>query len=112
MNTKVYCPECQHEAPSFQTAFGIRHQCCGLWSWGGKPLVDQSTHDARKAAHVAFDELWINGPLTRAEAYRHLAAELRLDETSCHMSAMDHATAKRVPGAVARIRARISVVAS
>lgn len=91
----VFCPECQMEAHSVQTAWGIRHECCGLWSWGGKPLVDRRTHEARKAAHEAFDRIWKEGLMSRSAAYAAMRKALRLTEARAHMSFMDAGTARR-----------------
>lgn len=66
------CPECGQVAQDTQTKFGVRSACCGLWSWNHYPLVDAATHDARKAAHAAFDTLWKDGHMSRKEAYRRL----------------------------------------
>ena len=35
----VTCPMCREEAETTVTRFGYRHECCGLHSWNGKPLV-------------------------------------------------------------------------
>lgn len=105
----VACPSCGGRATITTTTFGRRDACdgCGLWSWKGKPLADAETHAARSAAHEAFDALW-QGPTqitSRAHAYFCLRQELQLLAKDCHMSVMDAATARRVPEAVARIRA-------
>ena len=94
------------------TRYGVRHAHCGLWSWDGKPLADRITHDARIAAHNAFDTLWKGAYrlMGRGSAYKLLRAELGLTKAECHMASMDAETARRVPGAVARIRARIAGV--
>lgn len=42
------CPSCGQPAKERMTRYGVRHDCCGLWSWGGKPLVDAATHAARR----------------------------------------------------------------
>lgn len=98
------CPICGQFATAEKTKYGIRHECCGLHSWGGKPLVDQATHDARRLAHVAFDPLWKEGVMPRKKAYKALAAELGIPRKECHIALMDAATARRVPAAVATIR--------
>lgn len=54
----IICPKCLKPAPMKQTQYGIRHQCCGLWSWGGKPLVPATVHAARQQFNAAFDRLW------------------------------------------------------
>lgn len=100
------CPGCKQSARATHTRYGRRDDCarCGLWSWGGRPLVDRSTHEARKAAHVAFDPLWKTRQVSRTEAYALLARALGLSSEACHISLMDAALARRVPDAVDRIR--------
>lgn len=99
------CPICQQDAVATKTKFGVRHDHCGLWSWGDAPLVSRETHDARRAAHAAFDPLWQSGRMSRSAAYRNLAKALNLDRRECHIKLMDAATAKLVPIAVEIIRA-------
>lgn len=109
MTAAPICPKCGSEAKANPTRYGTRHACCDLHSWDGKPLVDQATHDARKAAHEAFDQLW-KGPqqvLSRGGAYAELQIELGLSADDCHMSLMPAETARLVPAAVALIRARV-----
>jgi hypothetical protein len=100
------CPECGQPATAMNTSYGIRHACCGLHSWGGKPLADQQTHNARKAAHEAFDALW-KGPtavVKRSHAYQLLAQKLSISRSECHMAQMPRELAERVPLAVKAIR--------
>ena len=103
MSAVPTCPACGAIASTALTRFGRRHECCGLWSWNGKPLADAATHEARRLAHNAFDPLWQMGLLTRREAYALLARELQIDPAGCHMGLMDAATAARVPSAAAGI---------
>lgn len=103
----VMCPVCGRRARTVDTSYGSRHSCCGLWSWDGAPLVDADTHNARKAAHRAFDSLWQGGVLSRSQAYAELARALGLPVKRCHMKLMDAQTAWRVPAAVATIRDRL-----
>lgn len=95
MNT--ICPKCGKEAYWQKTKYGMRHSCCGLWSWGGAPLVDKDTHEARKAAHEAFDVIWKEYGYSRSVAYEMLADDLKLTRNDCHMKLMDAETAKKVP---------------
>ncbi|MFC3206851.1 zinc-finger-containing protein [Aquamicrobium soli] len=90
------------------TKWGDRNDCCGLWSWGDKQLVDAETHEARKAAHDAFDPLWQSGRISRSEAYRELRRALQISEKSCHMARMKKELALQVPSAVERIKARLN----
>lgn len=102
------CPICNSPARTTSTRYGARHECCGLHSWDGKPLVDQATHDARQAAHDAFDALWTgpNKVMSRGGAYAELQLELGISAEDCHMSLMPAETAALVPAAVERIRTR------
>lgn len=97
MNEPLVCPSCGRPSEVQSTRYGRRDECasCGLWSWGGKPLVDAETHQARQAAHVAFDEIWKRGFKKRTRAYQWLQRRLRMDEQP-HMATMDVATAVRV----------------
>jgi hypothetical protein len=100
----VRCPSCGSIASMSLTSWGVRHECCGLYSWGGKPLVCKDTHRARQEAHRYFDPLWRNGSLSRSEAYKKLAAEMGLSPRDCHISRMDKEQALGVKHAVGRIR--------
>lgn len=104
MTREPQCPRCGGTPERSVTRWGIRDKCCGLWSWGGKPLADGETHEARRAAHAAFDTLWKPRRMTRGRAYRLLQAELGLSAQECHMATMDAETALRVPAAVERIK--------
>ena len=97
------CPKCGERAIRSQTLYGLRHDHCGLWSWGNKPLVDAETHKYRKEAHKVFDVLWKSGHLSRGEAYRALSWATGWPESECHMMHMPKEKAKQIPDAVRRI---------
>lgn len=103
------CPRCLHPAMTRETRYGYRHQCCGLHSWDGKPLVSQEVHDARQRCHALFDPIWKNAEslyrieepegteahdtavrrirkAMRNRAYYYLAHVTQLPEPECHMS--------------------------
>ncbi len=103
----VWCTSCGLPAERTVTAYGVRNACCGLWSWGDKPLADEATHKARRAAHDAFDPLWRDGHMTRDEAYAALRWATGLNEKNCHMARMPRDRALRVIPAVARIWAEL-----
>lgn len=90
-----------------ETRFGTRLDCCGLWAWGNHPLADQETHEARKAAHAAFDPIWHFGMASRGHAYQLLAEAMGLSREQCHMKLMTAEQARRVPAIAAEIRRRI-----
>ncbi len=101
---RIRCPKCGAKAHAETTRYGIRNRHCDLWSWGDAPLVNRETHEARKAAHAAFDTLWKSGLMSRGEAYRCLQKKLKLTPDECHMKLMDAATAGLVPQAVMEIQ--------
>lgn len=100
------CPKCKGVAKETTTRYGLRNQCCDLWSWDRFPLADAKTHEARKAAHAAFDKLWKGKGkvMKRGQAYGALRRELGLTGDECHIKLMDAETAGRVPKAAKRIR--------
>jgi len=108
MNTPV-CPKCSMNARATQTRYGVRHECCGLHSWDGKPLVSKEVHAARNRCHAAFDPLWQDAPRfyeiteapgskeraaakkrirksARNRAYHYIAHVTGLSEPDCHMA--------------------------
>lgn len=99
----VTCPSCHGAALPTMTSWGMRHDCCGLHSWHGTPLVSQATHDARQEAHNYFDPLWHHGRMTRSDAYKVLAGEMRIPARDCHISRMTEEQARSVKDHVARI---------
>ena len=101
--THPTCPRCGSRARAVDTQYGIRHDHCGLWSWGGAPLVSYGTHEARKAAHAAFDALWKGHHMTRSEAYKQLSFKMKIKRDECHIKLMDERTARKVPHAVMEI---------
>lgn len=72
------CPCCGQEAISTKTKFGIRHEHCGLWSWGGKPLTDAYTHTIRKHLHQRVLEESQNRFVSSYKIYHVLALEIGL----------------------------------
>lgn len=106
------CPTCGQQAHEQETRYGLRCSCCGLWSWDRHPLVDKATHEARSAAHAAFDPFWKEAKargyagVSRSSAYKWLADELGVEVEQCHMKLMDRALAERVPAAVEAMEAR------
>jgi hypothetical protein len=90
------CPACGNTAALSAGKYGIKASCCGLWSWGYKPLVDRDTHIARINAHAAFDALWKGGALSRGECYRRLQIAMGMNEAECHIAQMSAAAARRV----------------
>lgn len=98
------CPKCGHRPDRNMTRYGPRLDCCGLWAWGDHPLADAETHDARKAAHAAFDVLWKSGLIQRGHAYKLLSEAMGMTRNECHMKLMTAEQAKRVPAIAAQLR--------
>lgn len=98
------CPTCGNRARRTETRYGPRYACCDLVAWGNKPLTDEATRQARRAAHAAFDPIWQAGLLSRGRAYRSLALELGVPEPQAHMNNMPRELAEKVPEAARRIR--------
>jgi len=86
---ELRCPSCGRPARRTETRYGRRDDCagCGLWSWGGKPLVSEKTHGARQMAHVALDALWANRE-ERSNVYAWLSHEMGLPADKTHISLM------------------------
>jgi hypothetical protein len=103
MNAKLLCPKCGKEPQQSETRYGLRSECCGLWSWNGKQLVPGEVHEARKVAHAAFDPIWQNGLLKRKEAYGRLSQILNIPPQYCHIANLSLDEALRVPSAAQQI---------
>lgn len=80
----VYCPLCGAKAIRAKTKYGYRHSCCGLHSWGSKPLVHPDVHALRQQFHEAFDPIWKSRQMARGVAYCALSAATGLPEPECH----------------------------
>ena len=104
----IQCPRCGNPPRRNETRYGLRLDCCGLWAWGEHPLVDRQTHEARRAAHEAFDPIWKEGWMRRNDAYKMLARELNMTRDECHMKLMSEAQAKRVPAIAAMLMENLS----
>ena len=90
------CPRCGDAAILSVGKFGTKAECCGLWSWNLKPLVDRETHASRIRAHDAFDALWKRGTVSRGEAYRHLQIAMGVSKTECHIAQMTAVQARHM----------------
>jgi hypothetical protein len=51
------CPKCGQLAWETGTKWGIRAECCGLWSWNRAPLADAATHKLRAQVHSMMTDL-------------------------------------------------------
>lgn len=90
------CPKCGQPSRSKATQYGWRNECCGLRSWGDKPLEDSEDLKARKRAHLLFDLIWERKLMFRGQAYNWLAREMGMKSKDCHMEKMDAEQANRV----------------
>lgn len=64
-----------------------------------KPLGSPANAElraARSAAHRAFDVKWQSGAMSRTQAYRWLAGQLRMHPDQCHIGMFDVETCRRV----------------
>lgn len=100
------CPECGGQAVETETRYGLRADCCGLWSWDRHPLVDAETHEARKEVHKVFDALWqtSNRRLKRNSSYTLLAGRLGLSRRECHFKYMSKDLARRAIAEIGKMR--------
>jgi hypothetical protein len=90
------CPCCGGIATLSAGKYGVKAECCGLWSWGLKPLVDRDTHVARIKAHEAFDQIWKSGAMHRSDAYARLAEAMGMTKDECHIALMTAEQARQV----------------
>jgi len=90
--------------------YGPKHVCCDLWSYEGRPLVNQATHRARIAAHDALDPLWKDGHISRTEAYRLLARVMKMPREKCHIGDMNLEQLYDLPHAVEHIKMMLHVL--
>ena len=97
----VRCPKCGKMAREVQTRYGLRSDCCGMWSWHRWPLQTKEHHDAKRAAHAVFDKLWKSGLVSRNKAYRELSDRLG---RQAHMKEMTLDELLKVPLWVEDIR--------
>jgi hypothetical protein len=69
------------------------------WGKGTRPkgtLADAPTRNARKAAHAAFDPIWMEGDMSRGKAYAWLAQSLGLSVEETHIGVFNVETCQRV----------------
>jgi hypothetical protein len=71
--TPPVCPKCGAVAVEKPTRYGPRSECCGLWSWNRKPLVDGETHAARRKAVEDLRSLHEGGAFDKVSAYAEVA---------------------------------------
>lgn len=107
--TELACPDCGATMRLTTGTYGLYFRCEKYHTTGckgahgahqhgrlmGQPLGtpgDRVTRDARSAAHVAFDALWLDGgPMPRPDAYRWMRKVLRLKRSEAHISKLTRA---------------------
>jgi hypothetical protein len=59
-------------------------------------LANGTLRALKRAAHDAFDPLWLTGALSRSAAYAWLAEALGIPRDECYIGMFDEATCERV----------------
>lgn len=118
-DTTITCNYCQQPArlvgreaiyPRRRDLRGLKFwHCAPCGAWVGchrgiqKPLgrlADAELREAKREAHVAFDELWRRttpaGSFDRNGAYRWLARQLGIERSNCHIGMFDVETCRQV----------------
>jgi DNA-directed RNA polymerase subunit RPC12/RpoP len=52
-------------------------------------LANAELRKAKSVAHLAFDKLWRDGPLSRSVAYAWLSGAMGIPESECHIGMFD-----------------------
>ncbi len=86
------CPKCGRLAQERRTRYGIRSECCGLWSWDRKPLVDAATHNARKEVFEMLNRM----SKTIGTAQINTEIMRRTKITNLSVSEMNEVTCRKV----------------
>lgn len=93
---KVVCADCDVRM-RLHGKSRLKHVCqqCGgslIANKYGQPLGIPATKEVRRLrmrAHIAFDQLWRSGEVTRSSAQRWLATELGIPVQRCHFGYMN-----------------------
>lgn len=73
----------------------------------GEPLgvpADAETRAARRRAHLAFDQLWRGGSMTRPAAYEWLRTVMAMTKDDAHIARFTLADCERLESALAKRR--------
>lgn len=111
MTATLTCPECGAPMVLRTSRYGPFYGCSTYPACKGShgahkngiPLgtpANAATKLARIEAHEVFDTLWKRRGMSRWEAYRWLATELKLTPDQCHIGLFDEAQCQRVIQAV------------
>lgn len=102
----VKCPYCgaqaflrpasvvrSHAAPGEEVYVCARYPACDAYVSAHREsrlpmgtLADRSLRQQRRQAHIALNQLWEQGLMTRKEAYRWLQVQLGLPEAEAHIA--------------------------
>lgn len=93
------CPRCGWQASETITKYGIRNECCGLWSWERKPLADAATHAARKKLAPLMEQVQKSVGIEKLHKYLTKKTGIR-EPSSLLVGGMNEATARKVLAAV------------
>lgn len=86
------CPRCGRQADETVTRYGIRSECCGLWSWNRQPLVDAKTHEARKSLAPLLREM--SASMTKGRVMKEVMSRMGVKSPDVMViSLMSEATA-------------------
>lgn len=93
---KVDCADCEVRM-KLQGRSRLKYVCqgCGaslIANKYGQPLGTPATKEVRRLrmrAHIAFDQLWKSGEVTRSSAQRWMAKELGIPVRRCHFGYMN-----------------------
>ena len=83
---------CKSAAPSEEVYVCSRYPACNAYVYAHRgsrlpmgTLADPALRRKRRQAHIALDQLWKQGLMTRKEAYRWLQVQLGLPESEAHI---------------------------
>lgn len=82
-----------HAAPGEEVYVCARYPACDAYVSAHREsrlpmgtLADRSLRQQRRQAHIALNQLWKQGLMTRKEAYRWLQVQLGLPEAEAHIA--------------------------
>lgn len=107
----IHCDYCGQpalytdSAAVYGRSYGMIYYCPNCIAWVGvhrgtsKPkgrLANAELREWKKAAHAAFDPLWMQGHKKRNEAYHWLASRMGLAPDEAHIGKFDVAQCRQV----------------
>lgn len=103
----IYPQHPKHHAKLYYMCVTCPSVYVGTHRATGQPLgipANPLVRKARARLHAKFDKLWIDGNLSRTEAYAALAQQLGIPVEECHIAMFDEEMCKRARDAVPTIR--------